>query len=266
MPFIALGVMIAVIIWTIIFCKNEKIVLEKSQRIKKLLDLNRTIQFKTIQSKYFNHLHCNSKRQLERLSIDEYLTSLIFSQEELYRNIVMSISFNRNTYNRYVIQTREIKSEVTDAYCESFGFKTTKFLRYEERLFKRKILSRPQWDVEIHCKATYTSPKGKNHYYQEKHYSYDELKSIYDDAMDVKAQQQTRQYQIKIERAKMNDSLRYNILKRDNFRCQICGSTQRDGVKLHVDHIVPVSKGGKTEPSNLQTLCDRCNMGKSNKM
>ena len=36
-------------------------------------------------------------------------------------------------------------------------------------------------------------------------------------------------------------------------------------VKLHVDHIKPVSKGGKTELSNLRTLCERCNLGKSDK-
>ena len=41
--------------------------------------------------------------------------------------------------------------------------------------------------------------------------------------------------------------------------------TAKDGVKLHVDHIIPVYKGGKTTMSNLQTLCDRCNLGKSDK-
>ncbi|MBR3743160.1 MAG: HNH endonuclease [Clostridia bacterium] len=68
------------------------------------------------------------------------------------------------------------------------------------------------------------------------------------------------------QRALMSDSLRYDILKRDGYRCRICGATQADGVKLHVDHIIPVSKGGRTEPSNLQTLCERCNLGKSNKL
>ena len=67
------------------------------------------------------------------------------------------------------------------------------------------------------------------------------------------------------QRRLMTDSLRYDIMRRDNFRCQLCGMTAKDGVKLHVDHIVAVSKGGKTEPSNLRTLCERCNLGKSDK-
>ncbi len=39
----------------------------------------------------------------------------------------------------------------------------------------------------------------------------------------------------------------------------------RTGVKLHVDHIKPVSRGGKSVMSNLQTLCEDCNCGKGNK-
>lgn len=64
----------------------------------------------------------------------------------------------------------------------------------------------------------------------------------------------------------MSVSLRYDILKRDHFKCSICGKGKEDGVKLEVDHIIPVSRGGKTEMSNLQTLCETCNRGKSNKI
>ena len=89
---------------------------------------------------------------------------------------------------------------------------------------------------------------------------------IFNKATNLIKNKEFRQNQIQVERAKMTDSLRYDILKRDNFRCQICGITAQDGAKLHVDHIVPVSKGGKTEHLNLRTLCDRCNMGKSDKI
>jgi hypothetical protein len=58
--------------------------------------------------------------------------------------------------------------------------------------------------------------------------------------------------------------LRLSVLKRDNFRCVLCGrSPAKDiGVDLHLDHIIPFSKGGKTEIDNLQTLCADCNLGK----
>jgi len=64
------------------------------------------------------------------------------------------------------------------------------------------------------------------------------------------------------ERDKMYQELRFQVLKRDNFRCRYCGRDVNDGIKLHVDHIKPVAKGGKTEMDNLITSCEDCNMGK----
>ena len=57
--------------------------------------------------------------------------------------------------------------------------------------------------------------------------------------------------------------LRFEIFKRDGFRCQYCGQIPPN-ILLQVDHIVPKSKGGKDEPTNLLTSCADCNLGKSN--
>jgi 5-methylcytosine-specific restriction endonuclease McrA len=65
------------------------------------------------------------------------------------------------------------------------------------------------------------------------------------------------------EREKMTAAMRYSVIKRDAYRCRACGFSVQDGAHLHVDHIVPVSKGGATEIGNLQTLCTVCNLGKS---
>jgi hypothetical protein len=59
--------------------------------------------------------------------------------------------------------------------------------------------------------------------------------------------------------------MRYKVFKRDSFRCVACGRTSNDGVKLHIDHKTPFSLGGLTEMNNLQTLCQDCNISKSNK-
>lgn len=75
-----------------------------------------------------------------------------------------------------------------------------------------------------------------------------------------------RQRYIAAERRIMTASMRYDVMRRDNFRCVLCGASAEDGVQLHVDHIVPLAKGGKTEISNLRTLCDRCNLGKGAKI
>ena len=74
-----------------------------------------------------------------------------------------------------------------------------------------------------------------------------------------------RQRYIAEQRKILTASMRYDVLCRDNYRCVICGASAKDGAVLHVDHIIPLAKGGKSEMSNLQTLCDRCNLGKGTK-
>lgn len=56
--------------------------------------------------------------------------------------------------------------------------------------------------------------------------------------------------------------LRHEIFRRDNFTCQGCGAKAPD-VKLQPDHVIPTTLGGTDDPSNLQTLCEDCNAGKS---
>lgn len=58
---------------------------------------------------------------------------------------------------------------------------------------------------------------------------------------------------------------RYDILERDKFTCQYCGRKAPD-VVLVIDHVIPVSKGGSNNASNLATACFECNSQKSNKL
>ena len=72
----------------------------------------------------------------------------------------------------------------------------------------------------------------------------------------------------KEQRTLMTKKLREQILNRDNYTCCNCkNSIQKEpNLLLEIDHIIPVSKGGRTEESNLQTLCWRCNREKGNKI
>jgi ATP adenylyltransferase len=56
----------------------------------------------------------------------------------------------------------------------------------------------------------------------------------------------------------VSGTLRYEVLKRARFRCELCGISA-DVRALEVDHIVPRSRGGTDDPDNLQALCYRCN-------
>lgn len=56
--------------------------------------------------------------------------------------------------------------------------------------------------------------------------------------------------------------LRFEILRRDHYRCRYCGATAEDAT-LVVDHVLPEALGGLTEAANLVTACTACNSGKS---
>lgn len=60
-------------------------------------------------------------------------------------------------------------------------------------------------------------------------------------------------------------ALRWQVFQRDNWRCLSCGRNSDDNIILHVDHIIPRSRGGEDHLDNYQTLCNICNIGKSNK-
>lgn len=63
----------------------------------------------------------------------------------------------------------------------------------------------------------------------------------------------------------INKKTRAMVLTRDNSTCQMCGKTvKEDGIKLYMDHIIPLEWGGQTTIDNLQALCRECNEGKKN--
>ena len=70
------------------------------------------------------------------------------------------------------------------------------------------------------------------------------------------------------QRQLMTNNLREQIKRRDGYKCVCCGASLEDEphLLLEIDRIIPVFKGGKTLPENLQTLCWRCNRSKSDKL
>lgn len=70
----------------------------------------------------------------------------------------------------------------------------------------------------------------------------------------------------------ISPQLRNEILERNGFTCQLCGAGAGDPdpfnpgrkVRLHIDHIIPISQGGANEKENLRVLCSACNQGRSN--
>ena len=94
----------------------------------------------------------------------------------------------------------------------------------------------------------------------------DFIKYANDKNIDIPNHNDNRENKTKKENRYPNLRLRFQVLKRDNFSCCKCGASpaKDPAVTLHIDHIIPWSKGGQTILENLQTLCSECNLGKSN--
>jgi hypothetical protein len=82
------------------------------------------------------------------------------------------------------------------------------------------------------------------------------------DIYEEKLSGAVRKRWVEQQRGAMTPELRWKTLARNGFRCVACGRGAADGVALHVDHASPVGDGGGTTMTNLQTLCEDCNLGK----
>jgi len=149
-------------------------------------------------------------------------------------------------------------------------FTEEQYLGFEEK-FCNSMLLTPLMGLMIIVHLSYTSPAGRNHYYQK----YDFYDKDIDEVFNILKNRNMSEPGYKgsfsrlgqsYQRSLMTAGLRYNILRRDDFKCQLCGRTKNDGVTLEVDHKIPVSKGGKTVEDNLRTLCWECNRGKGAKL
>ncbi len=62
-------------------------------------------------------------------------------------------------------------------------------------------------------------------------------------------------------KARIPLNLRRRIIERDGYYCVYCDEDLRDA-EIHMDHVIPESKGGPTTYDNLQVTCRKCNLAK----
>lgn len=63
-------------------------------------------------------------------------------------------------------------------------------------------------------------------------------------------------------RGHVSRRVRWLVMERDGHRCIYCGATPSDEVRLVIDHRIPFADGGTSDPDNLVTACEDCNVGK----
>ena len=238
--------------------KQRLFVKENSKMLSEINSINTAYSFQEIPPALWYSYDCSSKREYDLVDYKEYMIDIIKDNIDHYQQLLMKIQYNKTLFSSYkdeLWKVREIKKEEQDYYNQYPFFEQT-----ESQMFGETVL-KPVINLHVTISYHYITPKGQKSYNKSCYLETDEIQECYNEAIERKEHEKTAKYQREI----MTPSLRYDVMKRDGFRCVLCGAEAKDGIKLHVDHIIPVSKGGKTEISNLRTLCDRCNMGKGAK-
>ena len=240
----------------------RRLVQKSSVRLKKLRQLNESAGLMCdVPAGLSQTVSVSSKKQLEFLNAEHQLELFVQEHYEQLSLWIPGIETNKLCYEDYKERTALLKTEADKKLADKMKISLHFYRRMEEKMFLESYMIVPL-DFKVKIVGVYESPQGKNSYQRQWEFSFEEVKMVFDRVdhrMSYKSDADR-------QRALLTSSLRYDILKRDGFRCVICGRTAEDGIKLHVDHIIPVSKGGLSEPSNLRTLCSDCNLGKGDKI
>ena len=245
--------------------KANQIVKENSKKIQELSDLNSIQTFHDIPSSFSVSKHYDNKGNYNKIQPVFLMTATVRKNIDTYSKYAEKIFENREKMNIYEEQMRSILSKNQKIDYEVLKISETSFTKREEKILSEYKLT-PVTDCAFNVKMTYSSPKHRVNLQKNATFNFNDLYTCLESVARSRLDKKTYKSLSYVERGEVSDSLRYNIFSRDRFRCVLCGASASQGARLHIDHIIPISKGGKSTPENLRTLCERCNIGKSNKI
>lgn len=241
---------------------------EHSLAIRAIKELNSKYQFSSIYPLIYKYCY-DSTRNFEKVSCKDYLIYQFHLDTLSIRRIIKSRNNNISKEIDYKSKVDLTKDKLGN-FDVSIEDLNEEKLRNIESIVFNDLIEKVNTDfyAEVHLYLT----RGRMHrVIDEKKESFD-LNEIIDALKSIdssKLKDGRRFYSVevwnsieRVERAKVSNELRQEIFKRDGYTCVNCGSTEKES--LEIDHIMPISKGGKTEPGNLQTLCHDCNVRKGN--
>ena len=234
-----------------------------SDRLAKLQAINDTYKklFVPIKPRFTFQKYCLSISEFRRYNKNDLLMKEMLQQSAAaFREDFCGVDENKKLYDQYLKMFASVGATPLQSVKAS-GVPDKVFFSIEQANAQKMKLASPTTSFSRSVQVLYYTPqRGSKHEFN-RDYSCERLIELQEEIKKAKIYKTQREE----ERSKMTNSLRYDVLKRDGFRCVLCGASADDGAKLHVDHIIPVSKGGQTTMGNLRTLCDRCNTGKRDK-
>ena len=202
------------------------------------------------------------------ISCRDYLTyQLQFKKKEISEQIFKAEK-NRENYRKYRDELKSI-NEIGAFRNDTGKLNKEKLIKTEKKICNKTALS-PSLDYSVKVTLYCSKINGRKYEGKSQIFSSDDILFIISKGINDKIGQFYKNKDVwdsicRVERGKVSNAMRFSIYKRDGYRCRMCGISERFA-NLEVDHIIPISKGGKSTYDNLQTLCHRCNVQKGNSM
>lgn len=247
--------------------KYRKFILENSVTLDKLRKVNDKYYFFDLVNYDMSNTYDNQDFYND-ISCRDYLTyQLQFKKKEISEQIFKAEK-NRENYRKYRDEIKSI-NEIGTFRDDTGKLNKEKLIKTEKKICNKTALS-PSLDYSVKVTLYCSKINGRKYEGKSQIFSSDDILFIISKGIDDKIGQFYKNKDVwdsicRVERGKVSNAMRFSIYKRDGYRCRMCGISDRFA-NLEVDHIIPISKGGKSTYDNLQTLCHRCNVQKGNSM
>ncbi len=225
--------------------------------------LNDIYSFYTINNFDSNYVYDN-ENYFDIISCEDYLIYILNEKQDSIKKEIKCIEFNKKKYKNYYDEILKIKK--FGAYQNKTKFNKESLINIEKKLFYQNI-KKPV--IELNIQVNLCCSRLNGYIYKKKNEIFSKEQIL---KLIARLNNKNRTFfndkaiwdsLCRVERGKVSNKLRFQIYARDGYKCKICG--QDDEYKnLEIDHIKPISKGGKSTPDNLQTLCKNCNKSKDN--
>ena len=263
--FLALSIIVAAffIFLAIIRSRYKSFALSHSEALHKLEQIKKNYTFEEIPN--FDMEHCYDNVNFFRdISMRDYLTyELVYKQKQI-KKACKDAESNMKALEKF-------KKEA-DANCEFGKYDVETKVRFKKMLDRiesnlyERAFPKPTTHFKIRVTLRLTNINGARIRYKDEVFKAEQIidliRRINQKSGNFYTNKDIFDAIARVERGKVTNRMRFAIYHRDGNRCKKCGSRYN----LEVDHIIPISKGGKSTMNNLQTLCHRCNVEKGSKI